>query len=63
MKSLIWVPTCYKNPANLTCIDLMLANSNRIFQNSCTMENGLSDSQKMIATVLENLLLEKASES
>ena len=38
MKSLIRIPTCYKNPANPTCIDLMLTNSKRSFQNSCTME-------------------------
>ena len=53
MQSLIRNPTCYKNPANPTCIDLMLTNSNRDFQNSCTIETGLSDFQKMIATVLK----------
>ena len=42
MKSLIRVPTCYKKPANPTCIDLMLTNSNRSFQNSFTIESGLS---------------------
>ena len=39
-ESLIKIPTCYKNPANPTCIDLMLTNSNRSFQNSCTIETG-----------------------
>ena len=58
MKSLIRVPTCYKNPANPTCIDLMLTNSNRSFQNSCTIETGLSDSH-----CFENLLAEKGSKS
>ena len=53
MKSLIRVPTCYKNPANPTCIDLMLTNSNRSFQKSCTIEAGLSDFHKMIVTVLK----------
>ena len=53
MKSLIRIPTCYKNPANPTCIDLMLTNSNRSFQNSCTIETGLSDFHKMIVTVLK----------
>ena len=53
MKSLIRIPTCYKNPANSTCIDLMLTNSNRSFQNSCTIETGLSDFHKMIVTVLK----------
>ena len=53
MKSLIRVPTCYKNPANSTCTALMLTNSNRNFQNSCTIETGLSDFRKMIVTVLK----------
>ena len=53
IKSLIRVPTCYKNPANPTCIDLMLTNSNRSFQNSCTIETGLSDFHKMIVSVLQ----------
>ena len=53
MKSLIRIPTCYKNPANPACIDLMLTNSNRSFQNSCTIETGLSDFHKMIVTVLK----------
>ena len=53
MKSLIRVPTCYKNPANPTCIDLMLTNSNRSFQKSCTIEAGLSDFHKIIVTVLK----------
>ena len=53
MKSLIRIPTCYKNPANPTCIDLMLTNSNRSFVNSCTNETGLSDFHKMIVTVLK----------
>ena len=53
MKSLIRIPTCYTNPANPKCIDLMLTNSNRTFQNSCTIETGLSDFHKMIVTVLK----------
>ena len=53
MKSLIRVPTCYKKQTYPTCIDLMLTNSNRSFQNSCAIETGLSDFHKMIATVLK----------
>ena len=52
-KSLIRIPTCYKNLAIPTCIDQMLTNSNRSFQSSCTIETGLSDFHKMIATVLK----------
>ena len=36
---------------NPTCIDLMLTNSNQSFQNSYTIETGLSDFYKMIVTV------------
>ena len=53
MKSLIRVQRCYKNPANPTCIHLILTNSNRGFQNSCTMETGLSNFYKKIVTVLK----------
>ena len=53
MKTLIRVQTCYENPANPTCIDLMLTNSDRSFQNSHTIETGLSDSHKMVVIVLK----------
>ena len=53
LKSLIRVSACYKNPADPTFIDLMLTNSNWSFQNSCTIDTGLSDFHKMIATVLK----------
>ena len=41
---------CVENP---TCIDLILTNKSRSFQNSLTMETGLSDFHKMITTVLK----------
>ena len=53
VNSLTRVPTCYKNPANQRYTDLMLTNSNRSFQNSCTIEIGLSDFHKMIVTLLK----------
>ena len=53
MKSLIRIPTSYENPANPTCIDLMLTNSNQSFQISCAIETRLSDFHKMIVTVLK----------
>ena len=37
LKSLIKVPTCYKNPENPSCIDLILTNKPRNFQNLCVM--------------------------
>ena len=44
-------PTCYKNPEKSSCIDLILTNCPRSFQNSCTIETGLSDFHKLVVTV------------
>ena len=55
-KNLIKEPTCCKNPANPKCIDLMLTNRHRSFQNSCVIETGLPDFHKMTVTVLRCFL-------
>ena len=52
-KNLIKVPTCHKNPPNLSCIDLILKNSPLSFQSSGVIETGLSDFHKMIVTVMK----------
>ena len=52
LKSLIKVPTYYKNPENPSCIDLILTNKPRNFQNSCVIETSLSDFHKMTVTAL-----------
>ena len=52
-KSLIKDPTCFKNPENPSCIDLILTNSPYSFQHSCGIETGLSDFHKMIVSVLK----------
>ena len=46
-------PTYYKNPDRPSCIDLILANCPRSFQNSCVIETGLSDFHKMVVTVMK----------
>ena len=43
LTSMISKPTCYKNPDKATCIDLILTNCPRSFQNSCVIETGISD--------------------
>ena len=48
--SLIKEPPCYKNPEKSSCIDLVLTNKPRSFQNSCVIETCLSDFHKMIPT-------------
>ena len=61
-KHLIKEPTCYKNPINPKCIDLMLTNMQRSFQNSSDIHSGLSDFHMMIATVLRSYFLKFKSE-
>ena len=46
--------TCFKNPVNSLSISLCLINRIQIFHNAVTLEVGIvSDSPKMIATVLK----------
>ena len=45
-----------KNPDKPKCIDLLLTNKNRSFQNSCVIDTGLSDFHKMTVTVLRSHL-------
>ena len=52
LKSLIKQPTCYKIPDKPTCIDLILTNVPRMFQNTCVLETGLSDFHLMTVTVM-----------
>ena len=47
------LPTCYKNPENPSCIDLILTNKAESFQSICVMETRLSDFHRMIISVLK----------
>ena len=49
LSSLIKEPTCYKNPQNPSCIDLILTN----LKNSCMIQTGLPDFHKMTVTVMK----------
>ena len=51
LSNLIKEPTCYKNPENPSCIDLILTNYPRSFQNSSVIETGQSYFHKMTVTV------------
>ena len=53
LRNLVKQKTCFKNPENPSCIDLILANSPRSFQNSNVFETGLSDFHKLTTTVLK----------
>ena len=52
-KCLIKEPTCYKNPENPYCIDLISTNNPKCFQSSCGVETGLSDFHRMTVTVVK----------
>ena len=45
--------TCFKNPDNPSCIDLILTNKHLSFQRSCAIKTGLSDFHKMVLTVMK----------
>ena len=59
LKSLIRTPTCFKSDTNPSCIDLILTNRLNCFQNSSTIETGLSDFHHLIVTVLKTKFKKK----
>ena len=54
MKNLVKEKTCYKNPKNPSCVDLIITNCPRGFQNTTAFETGLTGFHKMTATVLKS---------
>ena len=59
LKSLIKKPTCFKNPDNPSCIDLILTNKPHSFQNSTVLETGLSDFHKLTVTLMRTSFRKK----
>ena len=53
LTSLINKATCYKNSNNPSCIDVILTNFPKNFQNSSVIETGLSDLHKIVVTVMK----------
>ena len=53
LQSLIQEPTCYKNPSQPTCIDLILTNRPSYFQHSEVFETNLSDFHLLTVTELK----------
>ena len=49
--NLIKEPTCFKSNENPSSIDVILTNKKHCFQNSMTIETGLSDFHRMTVTV------------
>ena len=53
LKGLIKEPTCFKSVGNSSCIDLILTNHPKRFQNFDVCETGISDFHKLAFTVLK----------
>ena len=51
-RSFVKEATCFKNPDNPSCIDLILTTKHLSFQRSCAIETGLSDFHKMVPTAM-----------
>ena len=52
LKNLVNNPTCFKNIDNPSCIDLILTNKPRCFQNTSVIETSISDFHKLTVTVI-----------
>ena len=46
-------PTCFKNPAKPTCVDLIIANKPGMFQNAKTYETSLSNFHKLVVSTMK----------
>ena len=57
LNSLIKQPTCFKNPENPSCIDLILANKTRSLQSTCVIETGLSNFHRILVNCHQKLLV------
>ena len=54
LRNLVSGPTCFKSVQNPSSIDLILTNKPRSFQNTITVESGLSDHHKMNVMVMRS---------
>ena len=52
-KNIVKDPTCFENPINPTCIDLIITNRPKSFQESEVIKTGLSDFHKMSLKVMK----------
>ena len=50
LNNIVKESTCYKSKVNPKCIDLILTNKPRSFQNTTTFDTGISDFHKMVLT-------------
>ena len=52
-KNLVKDDTCFKNPLKPSCVNLIITNRPKSFQNSVTVETGLPDFHKMTLAVMK----------
>ena len=53
LESIVNKPTCFKNPRNPSCIDLVLTSKQERFLKAKTVETGLSGFHKMVVSVFK----------
>ena len=53
IRSVVNKPTCFKNPENPSCIDLILTNKPRSFIKTGVIKTGLSEYHKLVASVMK----------
>ena len=54
LESLSNTPTCFKNPENPSCIELLLTNSKHNFDETVVLESGLSVFHKLVVSILKS---------
>ena len=59
LKRLVTKSTCYKNPNRSSCLDMIMKNRRKSFQNSWAFETGPSDLNKMTLTILKDSFKKK----
>ena len=52
LENLVKEPTCFKNPNNPSCIDLILTNKKQRFIHTQVIETGISDHHKLTVTMM-----------
>ena len=60
LENLVNKATCFKNPTNPSCIDLILTNRKKSFQKTKIRETGISDHHSMTVTTLKTCLKKKS---
>ena len=53
LESIVNKPTCFKNPKNPSCIELVLTNKHERFLKAKTVETGLSDFHKLVVSAFK----------